>query len=375
MTYEQHVVRGRREHLFASSIGSIVHILRISFISTYKSVFHSYILYLDLISNRMKKKHIAILTGGPSSEREISINSANLVAKHLDQSKYSFRLIDVKEDGWSLMANGEKIDLNEFSLTIDGTKEYFDFAFLMIHGTPAEDGKMQGYFEMMKIPHSTCLTLSSALTFDKQMCKDFLTRYDIPLAPSIKLHSAADLPLDEIKRLGYPLFVKPNAGGSSFGVSKVGSREELMPALEHAFLFDHEVVVEGYLEGREFGCGVVRDNGQTVAFPITELIPHDEFFTYEAKYQGRSDEITPANLSPELTTKCKELSRRMYDLLKCRGVVRFDYILVDDTFYMLEVNTIPGMSEASIVPQQAVAHGWTISHLLEVIILDCDQLL
>lgn len=312
--------------------------------------------------------HIAILTGGPSAERTISEKSAALVAKYLDPSKYTWRMIVVESDGWIDQASGIKVDRNDFSLTIHSRKETFDYVFLMIHGTPAEDGKIQGYFEMLDIPHSTCDTLSSSLTFNKQMCKDYLKAFDVPLAPSLLIRKAEEDITDRLMALGLPLFIKPNCNGSSYGVSKVKIKEELASALALAFQYDDEVIVESFLDGREFGCGVVSDGNKLYALPVTEIIPRAEFFTYEAKYEGASDEITPANISESLTHKCQELSKKLYKVLDCKGVVRFDYILVEDVFYLLEANTIPGMSEASIVPQQAKAYGWTISHLLDVII-------
>ena len=315
--------------------------------------------------------HIAILTGGPSSEREISVKSADCIAAHLDSAKYTYRYLLMESDGWYERTTRSRIDLNDFTLEIDGKKEHFDFVFLMIHGTPAEDGKIQGYFEYLGIPHSTCETLSASLTFNKQKCKDYLKAYQIPMAESMLLEPGDPIDEPDILSLGLPLFVKPNNNGSSYGISKVKSREELLGAITHARDFDDEIIIEAFLDGREFGCGVVREDEVLHALPITEIIPEAEFFTYEAKYEGASQEITPAEISEDLTAQCQELSKRLYRLLSCRGMVRFDFILVGDTFFLLEANTIPGMSEASIVPQQAVAYGWTISKLLDVVVEDC----
>jgi D-alanine-D-alanine ligase len=274
----------------------------------------------------------------------------------------------MESHGWIETNSGKSVDLNDFSLTIGGQKEKFDFVFLMIHGTPAEDGKIQGYFEMLGLPHSTCDTLTSALTFNKQKCKEYLKAFDIPLAPSVLINKGVIWDENALLDLGLPLFVKPNCNGSSYGVSKVKKKDELVNAIEFAFMYDKEVVVEAYLHGREFGCGVVQEGAIHHAFPVTEIIPKAEFFTYEAKYEGASEEITPAQISDLLSDKCKALSKKLYQVLSCQGVVRFDFILVEDTFYLLEANTIPGMSEASIVPQQALAYGWTIEKLLDVII-------
>ena len=316
-------------------------------------------------------KHIAIITGGPSSERSISELSADCIAKHLDKTKYTHRYITMEKDGWFDRESGHSVDLNDFSLTIDDEKEYFDLAFLMIHGTPAEDGKIQGYFEYLGIPHSTCDTLCASLTFNKQKCKEFLLAHEIPMAPSILLSTGQDPDLDELLKMKLPLFVKPNNNGSSYGISKVKEAGALVEAIEEAFQFGDEVIVEGFLDGREFGCGVVKEGQSIHAFPVTEIIPETEFFTFEAKYEGASEEITPANISPELSNQCQELATKLYRVLTCKGMVRFDFILVGDQFNLLEANTIPGMSEASIIPQQALAYGWSITRLLDVVIDEC----
>ena len=307
--------------------------------------------------------NVAIITGGPSAEREIALNSAKLVANHLDASKYHHRTIIIEEDGWIDSASGVAVDLNSFSLG----DMHFDFAFLIVHGTPVEDGKLQGYFESRGIPHSACDTLTSALTFNKQWCKDLLRQYDVPLAQSEVIRSVEIASVDPNK-FTYPVFVKPNNNGSSYGVSKVNSPDELQAGLQQAAKFDTEIMVEQYLDGREFSSGVVREGRALHLFPITEIIPDGEFFDYDAKYLGASREVTPAELEAELADECKKLSGRLYQMLNCKGLCRFDYILVDRTFYLLEVNTVPGLSEASIVPQQARAYGWTITHMLDVVV-------
>ena len=315
--------------------------------------------------------HIAILTGGPSSERGISLKSAELVEKYLDRTRYTVRVIDMEENGWIDRDSGKLIDLNDFSITVQDEKLVFDFVFLIVHGTPAEDGKIQGYFELKGIPHSTCHTLSSALTFDKQKCKNYLKAFHVPMAPSKLVCKSKPIDPERILDLGLPLFVKPNANGSSYGVTKVMKPEELLPAIEKAFEFDQEVMVEAFLDGVEYSSGVVKHGEKYHAFPITEIRPSGEFFDYEAKYEGASDEITPAPIEKKLEIKCQDLSRRLYKILDCWGMVRFDYILVDDEFYLLEANTIPGLSEASIIPQQALAYGWSLEHLFNVVIEDC----
>ena len=315
-------------------------------------------------------KHIVILTGGPSAERSIALASAKFVAQHLDPIKYTSKTILLESHGWIEQETGQPVDLNDFSLKEGLDKVHFDFVFLIIHGTPAEDGKIQGYFEARRIPHSTCDTLTSALTFNKQWCKDFLKNFSVPMAWSTVIASE-DMEDIDVQVFQYPVFVKPNNNGSSYGVSRVNTSDQMRAALQNAAQYDHEIIIESFIEGREFSCGVVREGKQVHVFPITEIIPKNEFFDYQAKYEGASQEVTPAHLDAQLTIMCQEQSRRIYQVLKCRGLVRCDYILKDGTFYLLEVNTIPGLSPASIVPQQARAYGWSMEHMLDVVIQDC----
>jgi D-alanine-D-alanine ligase len=238
----------------------------------------------------------------------------------------------------------------------------------MLHGHPAEDGCLQGYFEVLGIPYTGCDTLSSAITFNKQACKDFLRTHNIPMAPSVVLRKAQSINWEEIKQLGLPVFVKPNKNGSSYGASKVSEAEKMEEAIAHAFQYDNEVVVEGFLKGVEYSNGVLRKDGEIVVLPITEIIPLNEFFDFKAKYENQSQEITPARLTEEETQRCQGYTRLIYQALGCRGIGRFDYIKVGDTFYFLEANTIPGMSENSIVPQQTRAFGWTITELLDAVV-------
>ncbi len=314
------------------------------------------------------KRTLAVITGGNVAEREISLKSAETVAKHLDPSKYEVFILDLIGKIFIEKKSGARIDLNDFSLDLGDRKVTFDAVYLMLHGHPAEDGRLQGYFELLGIPYTGCDPLVSALTFDKQACKDFLKSHGIPMAPSVVVYKGKLYDEKELLKMGLPLFVKPNKNGSSFGVSKVNHPHELPQAIEKAFAFDNEVVVEGFLKGTEYSNGVLRKDGETVVLPITEIIPKNEFFDFKAKYENESQEITPALLPMELTRNCQEQTRKIYEALGCRGIVRIDYILVDRVFYFLEANTIPGMSEASIVPQQAAAHRWTITELLEAVV-------
>lgn len=315
-------------------------------------------------------KNIAILTGGDSEERVISLKSGQVVHDHLPKDRYRCFQIDVQKSDWRDLASGLQVDKNDFSLTLNGEKIRFDCAFAALHGPPLEDGKMQGYFEMLGIPYTCCNGYVSALTMNKHNTKMQIAQYGhrIPMAKSVLLHRAEMIDFEAVKSLGFPLFVKPNTHGSSFGVAKVKTADALVPAIEAAFQFDREVVVESYLPGREFSNGVLRVGGELVVLPVTEIIPDDEFFTYAAKYEGRSKEVTPAEISPELSAQCQANSQFLYHALQCKGVVRFDYILVGDTFHFLEANTIPGISPASIVPQQAVAHGWGLGEFFALLI-------
>ncbi len=306
-------------------------------------------------------KNIAILTGGDSEERVISLKSGQVVRDHLPKDRYRSFLIDIQKADWHDIDSGVQVDKNDFSLLSGGEKVHFDCAFAALHGTPLEDGKMQGYLEMLDIPYTCCDGYVSALTMNKHNTKMLMAQYGtVPMAKSVLLRRGEKVEVEKLLALGLPLFVKPNTHGSSFGVTKVKTADALLAAVEEAWRFDAEAVVESFLPGREFSNGVLRVGGDIVVLPVTEIIPETEFFDFAAKYEGKSQEITPADLSPELTSQCQERSRFLYEALKCRGVVRFDYILVGDTFHFLEANTIPGISPASIVPQQARAHGWEL---------------
>ncbi len=317
--------------------------------------------------------NIAIIAGGPSAERGISLKSGATIARHLNKDKYNVTTIDVSDKGWIDAGSGRTVDLNTFTLPAqnDLPEKHFDFAFIIIHGTPAEDGKIQGYFEMMHIPHSTCNVLTSALTFNKQMCKDFLRPFNITMAESVVVAEAVSQSFLEKNNMALPVFVKPNNNGSSYGVTKVKEWSALSTAIEKALEYDHEVMIERALHGREFGCGVVRDGQTQHVFPVTEIIPNGEFFDFAAKYEGDSQEITPAEIPDAVAEQIQSISDNLYRILKCRGFVRFDYIMENETIYLLEANTTPGMSDASILPQQAIAYGWTIEKLLDVVITDC----
>ncbi len=324
-------------------------------------------------------KKVAVIFGGDSGEYEVSVNSASVVVKHLDRSKYHPYLIRIKKDDWSYTSeNSQKIqvDKNDFSLIISGEKVYFDCVFNVIHGTPGEDGKLSGYFDLLKIPYTSSSVLTSALTFNKEFCNQFIGSAGFSVAKSIVLEKGFKMSGKEIiSQLGLPVFVKPNKGGSSVGTFKVTKQEALMQAIDSSFLHDDQVMVESFIEGTELTCGVLKINGRVVALPITEIVSKTEFFDYEAKYHGKADEITPARISETLAKQTKQTSVSLYELLHCRGVVRFDYIYSKErnALFFIDANTVPGMSEPSIVPQQAVAYGLTLSQLFDALVLDASS--
>jgi D-alanine-D-alanine ligase len=264
------------------------------------------------------------------------------------------------------------VDKSDFSFVKNDSKINFHFAYITIHGTPGEDGKLQGYFDLLQIPYSTCGVYSSALTFNKYFCSNYLRNFNIPMAKSVRLCKGETFHVDQlIENLGLPLFVKPNAGGSSFGVTKVKESSQLSAAVEMAMNESTDILIEQFIDGKEFTCGLVKLSDREIIFPVTEVIPQNEFFDFEAKYtKGKTEEITPARISQELTLKIQQLSSTIYDLCDCSGIVRIDYILKDNEFYFLEVNTTPGMTATSFVPQQIAAMNRKLSEILGLIIAD-----
>lgn len=321
------------------------------------------------------KKNIAVVYGGDSSEFVVSVKSSKNVFESIDPSIYNVWKVQMQGLNWDVL-EGDKViasvDKGDFSFVRNGEKIQFDFAYITIHGTPGEDGKLQGYFDLVKIPYSTCGVYSSALTFNKYFCSNYLRNFDVPMAKSVRLFKGDAIDPDKlIEELGLPVFVKPNAGGSSFGVTKVKEKSQLLAALEMATKESSDILVEEFIDGPEFTCGLVKLSNQEILFPVTEVIPQNEFFDFEAKYTvGKTDEITPARISPEMTQKIQQLSSRIYDLCDCSGIVRIDYILKDGEFYFLEVNTTPGMTATSFVPQQIAAMDRKLGDVLGLIIED-----
>lgn len=317
-------------------------------------------------------RNIALLTGGDSSEWQIALQGAENIGNALDRSRYTPYTIVLCNGHWTYTApDGTKseLDRNDFTLPVAGRKIKLDYALIVIHGTPGEDGRLQGYLDMMGIPYSSCGFVSSVLTFDKAACKRAVAGSGIHLAKEILLNKTSEIdPAAIIAELGLPLFVKPNASGSSFGVTKVKKQNELLPAITEAFKESDQVLMEEFIEGREISCGVMIAGGKEYIFPITELVCQSEFFDYKAKYQGFSNEITPADLPEAIRKEVNRLTLIAYKRLNCRGVVRIDFIVKGETPYMIEINTIPGMSSHSIIPQQAAAMGMSLTELFNLII-------
>jgi len=319
------------------------------------------------------KKNVAIIAGGDSSEIVVSLKSAQGLYSFIDKEKYNLYIAVLTKDSWYVnLPNEEKtpIDKNDFSFITNGEKINIDFAYITIHGTPGENGLLQGYFDMIGMPYSTCGVLSSAITFNKFVCNNYLRSFGISVASSIRLKNGETISEQEVvEKLGLPCFIKPNVGGSSFGVTKVKEASQITPAIEKAYDEGNEVILESLIQGTEITCGCYKIKGKSVVFPITEVVTENEFFDYDAKYNGEVEEITPARISQELTQKVQELTSRIYDIVDAKGIVRVDYIIEKDgNPKLLEVNTTPGMTATSFIPQQVRAAGLDIKDVMTDII-------
>ncbi|WP_374549464.1 D-alanine--D-alanine ligase [Flavobacterium sp.] len=312
-------------------------------------------------------KNIAIIMGGYSSEYQISLKSGNVVYQFLDKTKYNGYRVHIFKEKWVYVDDENiefPIDRNDFSVTVNGTKITFDGVFNAIHGTPGEDGLMQAYFELLGIPQSSCDYYQAALTFNKRDLLSVLKPYGIKTATSYYLNQGDKIDEDEIiNKVGLPCFVKPNKSGSSFGISKVKTKDELDYAIVNAYKEDNEIIIESFLDGTEVSVGVINYQGEITVLPITEIVSENDFFDYEAKYLGKSQEITPARISDEMTAKVSEVAKRVYQILKMTGFSRSEYIIVNGEPHLLEVNTIPGLTTESLIPQQAKAAGISLTDL------------
>lgn len=322
------------------------------------------------------KKNIALVTGGYSSESVISYKTAVTIEANLDKEKYNVYVVDIAPTGWTCsMPGGEKvsIDKNDFSVLLNGEHIKFDAVFIGMHGTPGEDGKLQGYFDSINIKYTGCDAATSAITFNKRYTVAVAGMGGISVARSRHLFKSNPVPANEVaSSLQFPVFVKPNNGGSSIGMSKVAEPVDLEAAIIKAFKEDEQVLVEEMIQGREFTIGVYREGNEVITLPMTEVISQNYFFDFEAKYEGKAKEITPAEVEETVANKIREAAKKIYMLFNCHGVVRIDFIYneSDGNPYMLEVNTIPGQSEASIVPQQVKAMGLTLKEFYSSILED-----
>ena len=326
------------------------------------------------------KKKIAIIAGGDSSEYGVSLRSAAGIESFLNHEQYDITTVLLRGKDWKAQVKSQEvkeewvdINKNDFSFTYNGVKNTFDFAYITIHGTPGENGLLQGYFDMLGIPYSCCGVLAAAMTFNKYTCNHYLKGFGVRVAESVLLrksdigYQASEI----VEKVGLPCFIKTNVGGSSFGVTKVKTAEEVQPAIDKAFAEGDEVICETFMKGIEITCGVYKTKNKAVAFPITEVVTSNEFFDYDAKYNGQVDEITPARIPDDVRDKVQALTLKIYDILGCKGIIRVDYILTEGwTINLLEVNTTPGMTATSFIPQQIRAAGLDIKEVLSDIIED-----
>jgi D-alanine-D-alanine ligase len=321
------------------------------------------------------KRNIAIVCGGDSSEHDVSLRSAQGLYSSFDKERYNVYIVDVKGVDWKVELPGgvtTPIDRNDFSFVEDGKAKVFDYAYITIHGTPGENGLLQGYFDLIRLPYSTSGVLVEAMTFDKFVLNQYLRAYGVSVADSLLIRKGYEQLVsdDEVEeRIGMPCFVKPASDGSSFGVSKVKNKDQLAPAIRKAILESPEVMVEQYLEGTEITQGIYKTKNKTVLLPITEVVTSNEFFDYDAKYNGQVQEITPARLSEDLTRRVGQITSHIYDILHCNGIIRIDYIISKEgKISMLEVNTTPGMTPTSFIPQQVRAAGLSMTDVLTEIV-------
>ena len=320
------------------------------------------------------KKKVAIIYGGYSSEFKISQKSAGLIYENINRELYEPFLVEVSKKSWHVDLNGGVIplDKNKFTFITNEKVQSFDIAFITIHGTPGEDGKLQAYFDMIDLPYINSGSFAASLSFNKWACNSFLRAFGIDTAKAILLRKGeTSNPIEIADELGFPCFVKPNDGGSSFGISKVKTLMEMPDAIARAFDEGDEVVIESFLEGREVTCGLYKSGNEVIALPITEIITDNDFFDYEAKYDGKSLEVTPADISEELAKNIKDISKNIYRRIGLKGIVRVDYIIdSENRIFLIEVNTNPGMTEESLVPQQIIADGKVLTNVLTEVIKD-----
>lgn len=323
----------------------------------------------------MTKRIIAIVAGGDSSENPVSLRSAATILEHMDKNRYEPYIVEIEGKNWQVHVNNKDraaVDRNDFSFTHEGTKKVFDYAYITIHGTPGENGVFEGYLRLMRIPFSTCDVLASALTFNKFVLNKTMKSCKVNVANSRRLRKGDKVDPDKIiSKVGLPCFIKPTDGGSSFGTTKVKTREQIIPAVEEAFKENNEIMIESFMQGTEVTNGYYKTRKREVKLPVTEVVPKSDFFDYDAKYNGKVEEITPARIPDELRDRIQDLTARIYDLIGCHGIIRNDYIITDgDKINLLEVNTTPGMTATSFIPQQIRAAGMNLTDVFTEIIED-----
>lgn len=312
-------------------------------------------------------KNIAIIEGGYSHEKIISLQSAETVCQNLDREKYRLTKVRIDQKGWFAFSGDERIEVNLNDFSFRDIK--FDFAFIVIHGTPGEDGKLQAYFDMLKIPYSTCSHLAATVTFDKFVCNQYLKSFGIKVADAVLIRQNENINnQDIINKVGLPCFVKPNDGGSSFGITKVQSENELEHAIKLALEHGTKAIIESFMEGREVTNGIYKNKDGIVVLPITEIVTTNDFFDFDAKYKGESNEITPADLTQEIAEKVKAVTKNIYEILDLDGIARTDYILQDGEPYLIEINTVPGLSGESLIPQMAACEGISLKQIFNEVI-------
>lgn len=325
------------------------------------------------------KRTIAIVAGGETSEYEVSLRSAQGIYSFIDARRYDLYIVLMRGADWSVQlpeGDSAPVDRNDFSFRLRGEKIKFDFAYITIHGTPGEDGRLQGYFDMLHIPYSCCGVLAASLTYNKFVCNQYLKSFGVTVADSLLLKKGQAITNEQVvEHIGLPCFIKPNLGGSSFGATKVKTPEDIQPAIQKAFGEADEVVIECFLEGTEISCGCYKTRKTRQVLPITEVVTHNEYFDYDAKYNGAVDEITPARIPDELRDRVQQLTSAIYDILDAQGIIRIDYIITaGEVINLLEVNTTPGMTATSFIPQQVRAAGLDITEVMTDIIenkLEC----
>ena len=321
------------------------------------------------------KRKIAIVAGGDSSENPVSLRSAATILEYMDKDKYEPYILEIEGKNWQVhVSEGvtAPVDRNDFSFTVQGKKTVFDYAYIIIHGTPGENGVFEGYLRLMRIPFSTCDVLPSALTFNKFVLNKTMKSCKVNVANSRRLRKGDKVDPDKIiSKVGLPCFIKPTDGGSSFGTTKVKTREQIIPAVEEAFKENNEIMIESFMQGIEVTNGYYKTRKREVRLPVTEVVPKTDFFDYDAKYNGKVEEITPARIPDQLRDRIQDLTAKIYDLLGCHGIIRNDYIITDgDKINLLEVNTTPGMTATSFIPQQIRAAGMNLTDVLTEIIED-----